>query len=335
MKIIIDAMGGDNAPNEIIRGACAARDELSCDIILVGDEALIKDFLKNEELSDKRIEIVASQDVITMHDSPLSIREKKNSSMHIGLSLLHEGKGDAFVSAGNTGALHTGATLFVKRINGVRRSAIASLMNFNTPLLLIDSGANITVTEEFLYQFAVMGSVYMKKMFAIENPSVGLLNNGTEESKGTPLYQAAYKLLSESKDINFIGNIEGKDIPYSKCDVIVCDGFTGNIALKTLEGMGLFVMKKIKSTLKSSFTTKIAALLSKKKLYKLKSEFDSSEYGGAPLLGVLHPVIKAHGSSDAKAIKNAVRQAITYSQTGIICEIEKIFNSADAEKLST
>ena len=325
MKIIIDAMSGDNAPHEIIKGALLAKKEFSCGIILVGDEAVIRESAANQNLSLDGVEIVHASEVITMEDAPLAIREKRDSSMRVGFRLLHEGKGDAFVGAGNTGAMHVGSTLFVRRIHGIRRSAIASILPLEKPLILIDSGANIEVTEDFLHQFAIMGSIYMKNMFGLENPRVGLLNNGTEEAKGTPLYVNTYKVLSDSPYINFVGNIEGKDIPFGKCDILVCDGFTGNVTLKTMEGMSHFIMKKIKKLFLSSLTTKLAALLCKKKIAGLRREFDASEYGGAPFLGINAPVIKAHGSSDARAFKNAVRQAITCCETNIVGEITEIF----------
>ncbi len=331
MKIIIDAMSGDNAPHEIIKGAILAKSEFSCGIILVGDETIIRESAEAQKLSLEGIEIVNASEVITMEDAPLAIREKRDSSMRVGFRLLHDGAGDAFVGAGNTGAMHVGSTLFVRRIRGIRRSAIASILPLEKPLILIDSGANIEVTEEFLHQFAIMGSIYMKNMFRIENPKVGLLNNGTEEAKGTPLYVNTYKILSESPHINFVGNIEGKDISFGKCDILVCDGFTGNIALKTMEGMGLFIMKKIKKVFCANIFTKLAYLLCKKKVSALRRELDASEYGGAPFLGIAAPVIKAHGSSDAYAIKNAVRQAITCCETNIVGEISEIFKTIQTE----
>lgn len=325
MKIIIDAMGGDNAPDEIIKGAVLANKELLASIILVGDEETIKKSAKKQELPLDGIAVCHAPDIITMDDSPLSVKDKTESSMRVALRMLKEGKADAFVSAGNTGAMHVGSTLFVHRIRGVDRSAIAAIVPLERPTLIIDAGANIQVSPKFLYQFAVMGSVYMSRIYSIENPRVGLLNNGTEDKKGTPLQVDTYKLLSDSENINFIGNIEGKDIPFSKCDVVVCDGFTGNIALKTLEGMGLFVMKKIKGVLSSSVSGKAAGLLCGGSLKSLRRNLDASEHGGAPFLGISKPVIKAHGSSDATAIKNAVRQAIAYYNMNIIKDIADIF----------
>ncbi len=332
MKVIIDAMGGDNAPQEIIRGAFLAKNELSADIVLVGDEALIRQSALAQNLSLEGIEIVHAPDTITMQDPPTAVRDKTESSMRVAFRLLREGKGDALVGAGNTGAMHVGSTLFVRRIRGVRRSAIGTILPMEKPLLLVDSGANISVTEEFLVQFAQMGSVYMKKIFGIEHPKVGLLNNGTEDKKGTELYVSTYQKLAACETLSFVGNIEGKDIPFGRCDVLVCDGFTGNIALKTLEGMGLFVMKKIKKMFQSSLSPKLAYPLLRGKIKALRREFDASEYGGAPFLGIAAPVIKAHGSSDAEAIKNAVRQAIHYHTTDIIDDLTALFaNAPDKE----
>lgn len=323
MKIILDAMGGDFAPDIVVEGAALVRKEMNHGIILVGDEEKIR--LSAEKLGvdlTDGIEIVHCSDVITMEDAPLSVREKPDSSLRVGFKLLKEGAGDAFVSAGNTGALHAGSTLYVHRIKGVLRSAIATILPLEKPVLLIDSGANATVDAAHLYQFAIMGSIYMEKIFGIERPTVGLLNIGTESKKGTPMHVETYELLSKS-DINFIGNVEGKEVPFGKCDILVTDGFTGNVLLKTIEGMGSFFSKKLKGIFKASPVSIVSALLVKKGIDDLKKSFDASEYGGAPFLGISRPVIKAHGSSDARAIKNAVKQAVFYHNTGIIMDISK------------
>ena len=323
MKIILDAMGGDFAPDIVVEGAALVRKEMNHEIILVGDEEKIR--LSAEKLGvelDDGIEIVHCSDVITMEDSPLSVREKPDSSIRVGFKLLKEGAGDAFVSAGNTGALHAGSTLYVHRIKGVLRSAIATILPLEKPVLLIDSGANATVDAAHLYQFAIMGSIYMEKIFGIEKPEVGLLNIGTESKKGTPMHVEAFELLSQS-DINFIGNVEGKEVPFGKCDILVTDGFTGNVLLKTIEGMGSFFSKKLKTMFKANPVSMMSALLVKGQINDLKKSFDASEYGGAPFLGISRPVIKAHGSSDARAIKNAVKQAVFYHNTGIIMDISK------------
>lgn len=325
MKIILDVMGADNAPKELIHGAILAKKECSsCDIIFVGDERMIREAL-DEEGATNDFAIVHCDDFVTMNDDPMSIRTTHaESSMVRSLKMLANGEGDAVVSCGNTGALFTGATLFVRRIHGIRRAALASILPFGNGTLLIDSGANITVTADQLLQFAYLGSVYMEKVMGIKEPRVGLLNNGSEEHKGTPVVAEAHKLLAEAKNINFIGNIEGKDIPFGCCDIIVCDGFTGNIALKTTEGVARFAMKEVKKVFADGLTSKIAGLLIKKKLYKMKKYFDHTEYGGAPFLGISKPVIKSHGGSGANAIKHAIIQAENYASCGAIEQIAMI-----------
>ena len=330
MKIILDAMSGDNAPLEIIKGAEQAMQEYPVDIVLVGQEEIIRSVASDNGIDLDGIEIVDAPDIISMEDRALAvIKEKKESSMSVGLHMLMQGEGDAFVSAGNTGALLAGATLLVRRIRGIHRAAITTIMPFPCPVLLMDSGANLVVTPEDLEQFAAMGSVYMEKIYGIRSPRVGLLNNGTESTKGLPLQVEAYKLLSESKDINFIGNVEAKELPFGVCDVIVTDGFTGNIVLKFLEGMGKMMVGLLKDIFMSNALTKVSALAMKGKLKSIKKNFDASEHGGAPLLGISSPVIKAHGSSDANAIKHAVRQAMTFVHTGINIDIAKLADEFD------
>lgn len=326
MKIIIDVMGGDNAPEEIVRGAFQAAEEYDTDIIMVGNEDSIIEITDKYKLPIERenISIIHTTEVVTMEDSALSVvRDKNGSSMSVGLRMLAEGKGDAFVSAGNTGALHAGSSLLVRRIKDIKRSAIATILPFAKPMLLIDAGANTEVEPSHLLQFAIMGSIYMNKIFNIESPEVGMLNNGSERTKGTKKLIEAYSLLEAEKNINFIGNIEGKILPFGHCDVLVTDGFTGNILLKTVEGMGAYLMSKLKDIFYRNLITKVSALSVKSGVKKLKDDFDVSEYGGAPLLGLSRPVFKAHGSADARAIKNAVRQAIAFINTGIIVEIVK------------
>ncbi len=334
MKIIIDAMSGDNAPHEIIKGAFLALDACDTDIALVGDEEIIKSVCAENglDIENERIEIIHASDIITMEDQPLSIRSKKDSSMSVGLRSLADGRGDAFVSAGNTGALYAGASLIVLRIKGFRKAAIATVLPLENPVLLIDAGANIVVSEENLEQFASMGSIYMEKIFNIRNPRVGLLNNGTESTKGTDVARNTYELLSRSTDVNFVGNVEAKTLPFDVCDVLVTDGFTGNVLLKTMEGVGSFLLGKLKSLYKKNAITKFSAVIIKNEIDNLKRDFDASEYGGAPLLGISKPVIKAHGNSDANAIKNAVIQAKNYANTGIITEIAKFAIKKAAEK---
>ena len=322
MRIIIDVMSGDNAPGELVRGAVRSRDELGVSVVMVGHRETIEQIAADDGLNLSDIEIVDTDVVIDMEDPALSVvRDKNRSSMAIGLHMLANGGGDAFVSAGNTGALLAGATLIVRRIKGVHRAAIGTVIPFPVPMLLLDSGANTEVDEKTLLQFAVMGSAYMEKLYALPRARVGLLNNGTESTKGTPLYKSAHAVLAESDLIDFVGNVEAKAIPFDVCDVLVCDGFTGNILLKTVEGMGKFMIQTLKGILTENAVTKIGALTMRKQLKNMKSQFDTSEHGGAPLLGISKPVIKAHGSSDARAIMNAVRQAVAYTETGVTYDI--------------
>ena len=323
MKIILDVMGGDKDVLEFVKGAILAKAEYNAEIVLVGDEAKISEALAQENAKEG-FEIVHTADAITMEDNPLSIRrEHRNSSMALALKMVAGGEGDAVVSAGNTGALFIGATGYVHCAEGVRRAALASVIPMQKPVLLLDCGANAEVTPAFLVQFAHLGSIYMKRVMGIENPRVGLLNNGAEAHKGTPIYKEAHALLSAEKGIHFVGNIEGKDVPFDKCDVLVCDGFAGNILLKTIEGTSKFVMKQF-SGIFSGLVGKLAGAMVLKKAKALKKRFDAKEYGGAPFLGIAKPIIKAHGNSDARAIKNAIRQAIAYAETGVIEEIEAL-----------
>ncbi len=322
MKIIIDVMSGDNAPVELVKGAVLSRDELGVSVVMVGNRETIEQIAADKQLDLSNIEIVDTDVVIDMEDPALSVvRDKNRSSMAIGLHMLANGEGDAFVSAGNTGALLAGATLIVRRIKGVHRAAIGTVLPFPVPVLLLDSGANVEVDENTLLQFAVMGSAYMEKIYALPRARVGLLNNGTEPTKGTALYKSAYQVLAASELIDFVGNVEGKTIAFDTCDVLVCDGFTGNILLKSVEGMGKFFMSTLKSVFSENLLTKASALAMRGKLKEFKKQFDASEHGGAPLLGISKPVIKAHGSSDARAVMNAVRQAVAYIDTGIIYDI--------------
>ena len=333
MRIIVDVMSGDNAPHEILRGVFAADKEFNASYILVGDKNVITRIAAECEHDIRRFEIVHTKEVITMEDDPICVvRAKKESSMSVGLRLLSEGKGDVFVSAGNSGALFTGASLIVRRIRGIQRAAIASVLPFDPPVMLLDSGANLVVTEENLAQFAVMGSTYMKNYYGVEDPRVGLLNNGTEECKGTELRVSAYKYLSEYDKINFIGNVESNHLPFDKCDVVVTDGFCGNILLKCVEGMGKMVMGELVKLFKASPVSMMSAVMVKNKLREIKHKYDPSEYGGAPILGIAKPVIKAHGSSNAKAFKNAIRQAIACVDAGITYDIAKAAEQFSAER---
>lgn len=326
MKIIVDAMSGDNAPEEIVKGAVRARDELNVGIILVGKKEVISALLGDTEM--KGIEIVDARDVISMEDDPsTATRRKKDSSMAVALNLLKEDSGDAVVSAGSTGALLTGATLTVKRIHGIRRAALAPVLPAGEHgVMLIDCGANVDCTAEYLLQFAYMGSFYASKLMKCDNPRVGLLNIGTEDTKGGDLQHQAFELLSranEEKRINFVGNVEGTGVFSGEADVIVSDGFSGNILLKTAEGVIKYMMKELKGVFYKSFLNKLAAGVLKNDLQTMKKSLDVNEVGGTALIGICKPVIKAHGSSNADSIFAAVRQAIEFYDSGIISDIEK------------
>lgn len=333
MKILVDVMSGDNAPLELIKGAAQAAETFDEQIMIIGDENIISDVAVKNDINLSGIAIVKANSVINMEDKPMSVvRDKKDSSMGVGLKLLAAGEVDAFVSAGNTGALITGATLIVKRIMGINRPAIASVLPLDNPVLLMDSGANLTVTSDNISQFAFMGAKYMEKIYGIDRPRVGQLNNGTEYNKGNALQVESYQVLSES-GLNFVGNVESKEVPFGVCDVLVTDGYTGNIFLKSVEGMGKYMMGILKDLLTTNIATQLSTLTMKEKLRDIKHRFDTSEHGGAPILGVTKPVIKAHGSSDAKAIKNAVRQAINFVETGINADIASFAVDYDEKKL--
>ncbi len=324
MRIIVDAFGGDNAPLEIIKGCAAAVEKLGVEITLTGSEEKIKKVAAENGIDLRNITIYHAPDVITMEDEPGEIvKSFKNSSMAQGLKLLGQGEGDAFVSAGNTGALVVGSTFLVKRIKGISRAALAPIVPADTDsYMLIDAGANTECRPEMLRQFAIMGAVYMEKVMGRKDASVGLVNIGTEEIKGRELETSAYSLLQNSP-VNFIGNVEARSLPFGVCDVAVTDGFTGNIVLKLTEGVASALGKNIKDIFKKNLKTKIAAALVMKGLIDFKKKLDYTEYGGAPLLGISRPVFKAHGSSNHVAIMNAIRLAADFAKTGVISEIEK------------
>lgn len=332
MNIIIDAMGGDNAPKAIIEGAVLASRKYQSKLTLVGNQPVIEQHLKECGADPKTFEIVHTEEVITMEDDPLTVvRAKKTSSMGTGLRLLKE-SGDAFVSAGNTGALHAGSSLIIRPIKGVLRSGIATVLPFERPVLLMDCGANVNVTADYLVQWAMMGSIYMKNVQGVANPEVGLLNNGAEEHKGTQIQIDAYQKLKASEIVKFIGNVEGKEVPTAPCDVLVADGFSGNVTLKLIEGMSKFLFANLKKMYTKDFKTKLSYLVMKDHLRGMKRSFDAAEYGGAPLLGLQKPVIKAHGSSDARAICNAVRQAEAFVNTGVIDQIAAAMQKTEPQK---
>ena len=326
MRVVIDAFGGDNAPIEIVKGASLASTEYGVEITFTGNKGTIENIIKENNLKfNGELKIVHTEDVISMHDDPTSLlKAHKESSMALAFKELSEDNADAFVSAGSTGAVVVGGTLMVKRLKGVKRPALAGMIpSPDGHYMLMDMGANAECRPEMLQQFGVMASIYLKNVEGIENPTIGLLNIGVEDSKGTELQKQAYELLKNSP-INFVGNVESREMPKGVCDAVITDGFTGNIALKLIEGTASTFFKMIKKILYKNIINKLAAFVLKKDLYSLKSMMDSSEVGGAPLLGVRKPVIKAHGSSDAKAIKNAIRQAIAFKENGVI---EKIADS--------
>lgn len=332
MKLIIDAMGGDNAPEAIVRGAlkgCAGRGILP---VFVGDGERIKRLVP-AGTGDTKFRIVHAPDVIGMDEEPLSIlKEHRMSSMGTGLALLKT-EGDAFLSAGSTGALVAGASsrVIFGKIRGIRRAMIASVLPLTNPVLLADSGANLEVDADELVQFARMGSIYMKRIFGIESPRVALVNNGAEPTKGPAVYREAHGKLCACEDINFVGNAESRQIPLGFCDVAVCDGFVGNVILKLCEGFGKFMGAGLREVFTSDPLTKLGALLTKRKLGVFRSRLDSAKYGGAPVLGIPKPVIKAHGDSDEDAVAAAVGQAKFFFENGI-CEAIAGFAALDREE---
>ena len=331
MKIILDAMGGDNAPQAPVLGAIEAVKRYNADIILVGRGQEILEVLKKNGLDTlpEGVEIAHADDVVDMHDDPATvIHKRKNSSMIIGLKMLADGKGDAFVSAGSTGALLTGATLLVKRVRGIRRAAMAPAMptKAGTKVIICDCGANAECTPEFLLQFGLVASAYSKFTLGVENPRVGLLNIGSEDSKGTQLQKDAYALLKDASDrglLNFTGNVEAREVPLGAVDVVVCDGFSGNILIKSIEGTAMFMGSMLKRVFKKSLGSKLGYLLCKSGVQDMMKLLDYREIGGTQFLGIKKPVIKAHGASDALAFRNAVKQAMTAAEGDFTAQLEK------------
>lgn len=322
MKIIVDAFGGDHAPLEILKGCEQAVEKLDLDILLIGREDEIRRVAHENAISLNRMEIINTTDVIGMEDHAGEIMKSKiNCSMAEGLRRLAAMEGDAFISAGNSGALVVGATLIVKRIKGIKRIAFAPIMPKDDGcFMLIDSGANVECKADMLRQFGLMGSIYMQKVMNIQNPRIALANIGTEEHKGGELQHEAFELLKNSK-LNFVGNIEARDIPFDAGDVIVADGFTGNIILKTYEGVAMMLMSKVKNIFTKSALNKLAAAIVLKDIKLLKTTMDYNEYGGAPLMGCARPVFKAHGSAKAKTFYNALRLTKAYVASGVVEEI--------------
>ncbi|MDN9309809.1 phosphate acyltransferase PlsX [Clostridioides difficile] len=333
MKIVIDGMGGDNAPKSNVEGAVNAIKEYQVDLIITGDKDLLEKEFSNYEFDRNKLEIVHTTEIIENEDKPVkAIRSKKDSSMVVALNLVKEGKADAIISAGNTGALLAGGLFVAGRIKGIDRPCLCSAIpNVKRGMTLIaDCGANADCKPKNLVEFAAMSNIYSRKVLGLENPKVALANVGLEEGKGNDLVKRSYEEIKKL-DLNFIGNVEAREVINAYTDIIICDGFTGNILLKSAEGVALSVMSLIKETFMASTKSKIGALLIKDDLRKLKSFIDYSEYGGAPLLGLNGGVIKAHGSSDAKAIKNAINQGIKFSKGKVVEDINQFISKYNEE----
>lgn len=326
-KIAIDIMGGDHAPDEIIKGCVLATKDIDSTLVLVGKEDIIKEKLSAYTYDESKIEIMHADEVIEMCEAPVvAIRKKKNSSMVVGLRLVKEKQVDGMISAGSTGALLTGATLIVGRIKGVERPAMAPFIPTQTGCsLLIDCGANVDAKPQYLEQFARMGTVYVEECLQIKNPKVGLVNIGTEEEKGNQLTKEAFKLLSESKSIHFYGNVEARDIPQGLVDILVCDGFTGNIILKFMEGFGKWILGMIKVEFLKNIKTKVAALFMKKGMSKIKKKFDVATKGGAPFLGINGLVVKTHGSSKSQEIYSTILQTEGFIKDDLVKKLKAKF----------
>ena len=344
MKIMVDVMGGDHAPEAPVLGAIDAAKRFGTQITLVGRGEAILGVMREHGIENlpEGMEIANADDVVDMHDDPGSvIHKRKTSSMVVGLKMLADGQGDAFVSAGSTGALLTGATLLVKRVKGIRRAAMGPAMpnKAGGKTVILDCGANAECTAEFLLQFGIVGSLYAKKNFGLENPKVGLLNIGTEDSKGTPLQKEAYALLTQAHEqglINFVGNVESRDVPLGAVDVVVCDGFSGNVLLKSIEGTAMFMGSLMKHKIfKRSFLSKIGYLFCKPGVDEVMGMLDYRTIGGTPFLGIRKPVIKAHGSSEALAFRNAIRQAMETAEGDIAGDLEKALQALAASREAT
>lgn len=332
VKVALDAMGGDNAPAEIVKGAVEALNENDrLKVFVVGDESAIKTELLKYTYDEKRLEIVHTTEVIETAEPPvMAIRRKKDSSIVKAMNMVKNKECDAFVSAGSSGAVLVGGQVIVGRIKGVERPPLAPLIPTKTGFsLLIDCGANVDARSSFLVQFAKMGTVYMENVMGIKNPTVAIVNIGAEEEKGNALVKETFPLLKACPDINFIGSIEARDIPYGMADIVVCDAFVGNVILKLYEGVGAVLISKVKAGMMTSLRSKIGALLVKPALKKTLKSFDASEYGGAPLLGLNGLVVKTHGSSKAKEIKNTLIQCVTFKEQNINEKIKQVISKED------
>ena len=342
MKIILDAMGGDHAPEAAVLGALDAVKAFNTQVTLVGHGEQILEVLKKHGYQDlpAGVEVANADDVVDMHDDPATVLHKrKGSSMVVGLKALADGQGDAFVSAGSTGALLTAATLVVKRVKGIRRAAMAPAIpnKAGGKTIIVDCGANAECTPEFLMQFALVGSLYAKQVLGVSQPKVGLLNIGAEDSKGTPLQLAAYQLLKQAGDqgtIHFVGNVEARDVPLGAVDVVVCDGFSGNVLLKAIEGTGMFMGSMVKRMFKTNAFSMLGAVLCKKGLRDMMNLLDYRQIGGTQFLGIRKPVIKAHGSSDRLAFFNAVGQAVAAVEHDFAPGLEQVLKQTTAAKES-
>lgn len=332
MKVVVDGMGGDNAPYAIVEGAVQAQKEYGIEIVITGPEGLIQKELDKYDYDKSKISILHASEVIGTNEHPaMAIRRKKDSSINKALNLVKNGEADAIISAGSTGAFLTGATLIIGRIKGVLRPALAPIMpGKNGPFMLIDCGANVDCKPKNLEQFALMGKAYFETVMQVNNPSVGLINIGSEEEKGNELTKEAHKLLKEAP-VNFAGNVEPRDIPLGNVNVLVCDGFVGNTVLKTIEGVAGNIFSVLKEEIYSSFKTKIGGMLLKSVFSKFKKDYDYKEYGGAGFLGVKSICVKAHGSSDAKALKNAIRQAKVFYDNRVIETITEYIENSIAD----
>ncbi len=341
MKIIVDAMGGDNAPEAAVVGAFEAAKELGVEVTLVGKTEQILNIMVAHGMSDlpEGVDVANAEDVVDMHDDPATvIHKRKNSSMVLGLKMLADGQGDAFVSAGSTGALLTGATLLVKRVKGIRRAAMAPAIpnKKGGKTIICDCGANADCSAEFLLQFGLVGSAYAKQTLGLDNPKVGLLNIGTEDIKGTQLQKDAYVLLTRAAErglINFVGNVEARDVPLGEVDVVVCDGFSGNVLLKSIEGTAMFMGSLMKRMFKKNLASKLGYLLCKSGVKDMMKLLDYHEIGGTQFVGIKKPVIKAHGSSDVLAFRSAIRQAAEAASKDVNAELEScLAKFAEGEK---
>lgn len=326
ITVAVDAMGGDNAPFEIVKGAVlAVKETEDIKIVLTGDEVVIRKELSEYTYDKERITIVHAPEVITNCEAPvIAIRRKKNSSIVMALNMVKRGEADAFVSAGSTGAVLAGGQLIVGRVEGVERPPLAPLIpTLDGVSLLVDCGANVDARPSHLVQFAKMGSIYMENVIGIKNPRVAIVNIGAEEEKGNMLVKETFPLLKNCNDINFIGSIEAREIPNGGADVVVCEAFVGNVILKLYEGLGLALMKKIKAGFMSTTKSKIGALLSKSALKDTLKDFDASRYGGAPMLGLKGLIVKTHGNSKSGEIRNSILQCVTFTRQEINEKIKK------------